>query len=252
MKLGLRKAVALGMSMMTFVIVTESAHADTKPQKDLPNVPLTLHESTNESENNTGSCVQPAGYTYDDVNGVVDCTPVLRKTCTWVMVCYYRRTKSCFPGETKIQMADGSAKAIEEIRSGDMVWNPMRKAAEKVGKLLKGPEKIPLWEIRFGAFVVHTTQKHPMIVKANNQQGFEVRRAKEVTTHDEVLGADGKFHAVDAVVELPLKEGQLVYNFEVVTESADVRDRMISAAGFVTGDVVVQADLNGDKLPWKE
>src|SRR5262245_15520927 len=89
-----------------------------------PLLPLTLHESTSEqAAGGNNSCVQPAGYSYDDVNGVVDCTPVLRSVCNWIMVCFYRRTKSCFPPETQIQMADGSSKAIEEIRSGDMVWN---------------------------------------------------------------------------------------------------------------------------------
>lgn len=262
--------IFLGLAMGVSVLAVSPCSADS-PNSMPVDAPLTLHESINaKGSDNDPDCVKPAPYSYDDVYGVVDCNPIKRGECDWDMVCYYRRTKSCFPPETKIQMGNGTTKQIEDVRTGDKVWNPVKGREMTVGRMLRGPEKIPLVEIRYGTTVVHVTQKHPMVVEKANLEtafvrtslriqenqitsnDFSVKRADSVSTQDRVLGADGKFHRVESVKLLPVVEGQIVYNFEVVTESNDVSERMIAADGMVTGDVVVQADLNGDRLPWEK
>ena len=187
--------------------------------------------------------------------------------------CHYSRVWSCFPPETKIAMADGSQKRIDQIVKGDMVWNPARQKAMRVGNRLKGPEDKPLLEIGFGTTSVRVTQSHPMVIRnpelqsnpfkpasmsssTREQQGetlnARVKKANEISLDDWILGADGEFHQVTTLRTLAQVEGQIVYNFELETDSKHVADHMIVADGVVTGDVVVQADLNDYALPWQE
>ena len=45
-------------------------------------------------------------------------------------------------------MADGSLRNVEEVRAGDLVRNAKTGLPVKVGKVIEGPEALPL--IRFG------------------------------------------------------------------------------------------------------
>ena len=179
--------------------------------------------------------------------------------------CTYQRYWSCFPPEAKILMGDGSYKEIRYVREGDMVWNPARQKAMKVGNRLSGPEAKPLVQIGYEGATVTVTDTHPMVVRSgdaagihpaslstnqNSQVKAKIKKASEVTTNDWIMGADGEFHKVSTAKMLPVKEGQVVYNFELDTPSNDLADHMIVAEGIVTGDVRVQADYNGYKLPW--
>ena len=129
---------------------------------------LELHEAVNvQGSGHSNSCVAPATYSYDDTFGVVDCRPLERGTCDFVTVCYYRRTKGCFPPEAKIQMFDGSQKAIVNLQSGDQVWNPVLKKSATVGRLTSGSEATPLLEFGYGDVRIRVTEKHPMMVLGN-------------------------------------------------------------------------------------
>lgn len=185
--------------------------------------------------------------------------------------CQYSRVWSCFPPETLIQMSDGSTKRIDKIQTGDMVWNPASQKAMRVGNTLNGPEDKPLVQIGYGDTTVKVTQTHPMVTRSPllqdsafrpaslrsfDSQGetlnARVKKAGEVTLNDWIMGADGEFHKVTKVETLKQVEGQIVFNFELETDSKALADHMIVADGIVTGDVTVQAELNNYKLPWQD
>lgn len=202
---------------------------------------------------------------YNSGGGVVTC--ILRAACRYY--CYYQRTRSCFPPDTQIQMADGNTKRIDEINSGDLVWNPALNKAVKVGKMISGPESDPLYEIGYGTTKVRVTKTHPMVVQnpelnkvihpaslsSSDSQGSlpnaRVKKANQLTVNDSILGADGEFHKVTVVRQLPVDPDQQVFNFELESTSGKLANHMIVADGIVTGDVSVQAELNGYKLPWE-
>jgi len=179
--------------------------------------------------------------------------------------CVYKRDYSCFPPETRILMGDGSTKPVDKIKTGDMVWNPALNKAVPVGNRLAGPEKKPLIEIAYEGKSVRVTETHPMIIgvdaasfktvslRIDGSSGGSVRvkRASDVTTDDFVLAGDGQFYRVTAARRLPVDEQQIVWNFEIATESTKLEDHMIVADGFATGDVKVQARLNNYQLPWE-
>ena len=212
-----------------------------------------LHERvTSDSSSTNHSCVRPASYTYQDTFGEVDCIPVERGNCDFVTICRYHRTSGCFPPEAKILMADRSTvKKVVDLQTGDKIWNPVQKKVVEVGRLLSGPEKNALFEFAFGSVKIHVTEKHPMVVQGVDGKPF-VKAAHTVVASDLLLGNDGQFHKIDVLKKLPVQEGQMVYNFEVVSQSQDQNDRMVSADGVVTGDVVVQTRLSGGKLPWEK
>ena len=174
----------------------------------------------------------------------------------------YDRVNSCFDGETKILMSDKSFKPIKEILAGDMVWNPALNKAQEVTHVLVGPEKIPMIEVGYGDTKVKITQTHPMVtlqdaaglsnVALNDAtaQKSKVVKASQLREGDSILGADGKFHKIEQLRELPVDPKQVVYNFEVKADSDEISQHMIVAEGFITGDVRVQANLNDYTLPW--
>ena len=76
-----------------------------------------------------------------------------------------RNSDGCFDPETKIQMSDGSLKDIKNIRSGDLVYNPITKKSMSVRKLIKGPEKNPMYLIEHKKGRTLVTAKHPFLLK---------------------------------------------------------------------------------------
>ena len=240
--------------------------------------PVVYEETPTELDPN--DCELPKPYSYETAAGVVDCEAhAVTSTggsgtvdkCEFEVDCFYRRVWSCFPPETKIQMADRSEKKISQIKSGDLVWNPVLQKPMKVGNRLRGPEQSPLLEIGYGEIRVKVTQSHPMVVSSkslvtkgqfqrvsirrpNNSAisaGFRIKKASAITRDDQILGADGQFHQVTFLRTVPVEPNQVVYNFELVSDSEHPAHHMIIADGIVTGDVLIQLRQDGKKAPWE-
>ncbi len=143
----------------------------------------------------------------------------------------------CFPPETRLAMAGGLPKRADLIRTGDELWNPVLHKPMFVKNVVKGPEPTPLLKFTAGGKSLTVSTKHPMVTKRG------LLAAHLVEVGDELIAHDGKAQRVSQIVSLPLKKGQMVYNFEVVTESNDPKERMISAEGFVTGEWTLQSAL---------
>lgn len=178
-----------------------------------------------------------------------------------------RENFGCFAPETKILMSDGSTKLITAVKVGDRVLNPITNEAMEVETTILGDEAKPLFQIGYGTQSVEVTDGHPMMVgngvtegqsyamsraiapaalsnrDAQKAGGYSVKRADEVKVGDLVLGADGIYHRVNTVRELPVREGQLVFNLRVRTDSTNPDDHMIVADGVVTGDHWLQESI---------
>lgn len=155
-------------------------------------------------------------------------------------LCACKRTGSfgCFPPGTKISMADGSPKLIEKISTGDKVLNPVNKKAVRVGKIIQSAEANPLIEIGYEGVKVRVTQTHPMMTNKG------LRKAADLALGDELRGADGVFHKITVLKQLPVAAGQQVVNIELLPEEPGSDGHLIAADGLVTGDFVLQMELN--------
>ena len=174
----------------------------------------------------------------------------------YVTICP-RYKKSCFTPETRILMGDQkTTKRIYEIAYGEEIWNPVLGKAVPVRNLTAGPEALPMLEIGYGETTVHVTLGHPMVVldesprispaslRADDKvHAYKLKRARDVSLDDSILGADGQYHRVTKLLVMPQKKDQAVWNIKIDTDSARPEDHMLVADGIVTGDVEMQHKL---------
>jgi hypothetical protein len=155
----------------------------------------------------------------------------------WCWWGYGYRDGGCFAPETEITMADGSARRIDEIRNGDLVYNPLTGSSSKVKGLIRGPEKEPMIEVGYGGKVVRVTTKHPMLTRSG------IKTATELQYGDYLLGADRKFHRINELKRLPVDPNQQVYNFVMDDQDDSPAHHVVLADGILTGDLQLQKQL---------
>lgn len=146
----------------------------------------------------------------------------------------YERIDGCFALDVEILMADKTTKKVADIRSGDMVWNPLLKKAAQVKKVVRGPEPIPLYHIKTAHNSLSVTKSHPFVTSEG------IVTTEHLKVGNKVQDADGSFAKVTSVSKLPVVDGQLVMNFELESDSNDVQHHAIVANGIVTGDLFLQ------------
>lgn len=144
------------------------------------------------------------------------------------------RDKGCFAPSTKIRMANGSEKEVQEIRSGDYVWNPHYRMGLRVKKVAKGPEKKSLFAVFLGKQRLDVTQDHPFYTGRGWVQAIELQPG------DLVFG-EGSPKKVTETKILPYNQPVDVWNFELDTE--DPMAHVVIANGIPTGDLVTQLEL---------
>jgi hypothetical protein len=146
--------------------------------------------------------------------------------------------RGCFAPETKITMADGSLKRVEQISLNDHVANPLTGGYGIVVRVTRGPEKSKgLYEVGFGkSDYVAVTSKHPFMTR----QGM--RQADELKIGDEIA-VKGGYRALTHVSRRPASDNQNVYNFAIATGKDGETAHMVEADGIVTGDLFLQERL---------
>jgi hypothetical protein len=157
---------------------------------------------------------------------------------TVLCACERLGSVGCFPPGTEISMADGSSKPVEKIASGEKVLNPVTKKAVRVGRVIQSAEAKPLIEVGYEMAKVRVTQTHPMMTKDG------LKKAAALSLGEEVRGADGTFHKITVLKELPVVQGQQVVNFELAPDEPGTDAHLVLADGLVTGDFVLQLGLN--------
>ena len=138
-------------------------------------------------------------------------------------------------------MADGSLRNIEDVRAGDMVRNAKTGAPVKVGKVIEGPEALPLIRFGFDGATVTTSQAHPVLTATG------LKPANQLKKGDTVFDAQGNPHPVTILETLPIEEGQRVINVNLDAASSDADERLIVSDGIITGDIVLQGLLKERK-----
>ncbi|MBC7659262.1 MAG: hypothetical protein H7249_06095 [Chitinophagaceae bacterium] len=139
----------------------------------------------------------------------------------------------CFDSQTQIQMANGTLKAISDIRADDVVWNPKTQTAHRVTEVIAGPEAPDMFEIQSGSRTVLVTQFHPFLT----DRGLII--ATELRQGDILI--DGQ--STSRVVSIVTKEADknnlpVVWNLVLEGESND--DHYVNANGIMTGDLYLQ------------
>ena len=144
----------------------------------------------------------------------------------------------CFDPSTKILMSGGEYKEIKDIQLSESVLNPVTGNIMRIKHLIKGPERIPMYEFKVGDKSIKVTETHPMYTHRG------LLKAKDVTQDDLLILDDQKSYPITLISLLPVKAGQEVYNIEIDTDSLDASDRMLSADGIVTGDYAIQKNIS--------
>ena len=156
-------------------------------------------------------------------------------------ICACFRAEGCFPPGVKITMADGSLRNIEDVRAGDMVRNAKTGAPVKVGKVIEGPEALPLIRFGFEGTTVTTSQAHPVLTATG------LKPANQLKKGDTVFDAQGNPPPLTILETLPIEEGQRVINVNLDAASSDANERLIVSDGIITGDIVLQGLLKERK-----
>ena len=136
-----------------------------------------------------------------------------------------------------IRMADGSEKAVEDVAAGDLLWNPILNKGQKVQRVIEGAEDESLIEYGYAGKRSKVTQNHPVYTEAG------IKRAKELKREDRVKDEHGMWREVNLFQKLEAEEGQRVINFILEAENPTFSDHALLADGIVTGDFVVQSQL---------
>ena len=113
-----------------------------------------------------------------------------------------------------------------------------RDKAVRVNRIIESAETEPLIELGYADAVVKVTQTHPVLTKEG------LKKAKDLSVNDSVRGADGVFHKLSKVRDLPVRTGQYVINFELDVKSNSDNDRLVLSDGIVTGDFALQLKLS--------
>lgn len=161
-----------------------------------------------------------------------------RKAC---FLCGCFRAEGCFAPGVKITMADGSLRNIEDVRAGDAVRNAKTGAPVKVGKVIEGPEPLPLIRFGFDGTTVTTSQAHPVLTAVG------LKPANELKQGDTIFDAQGNPHPLTILETLSIEEGQRVINVNLDAASSDANERLIVSDGIITGDIVLQGLLKERK-----
>lgn len=151
---------------------------------------------------------------------------------------FVRGSCGCFADETMITLADGKTqKRITELTERDQVWNPMTRRAQKIARMTRGPENVPMFDIQIEGKTVRVTGTHPFPTSQGPKPAFELQEGDRVRTEQGAMGVIQKIAIAPAGDKAPV-----VWNLEL-DAGEDLRDHYVLANGVVTGDLYIQTRL---------
>lgn len=145
------------------------------------------------------------------------------------------RGGGCFEEGTTITMADGSKRAIENIKKGDLVWNPLTKMPALVKKGVKGPEDFIMYSFKVNGEEVKVTKTHPMLTDRG------ILKAEDVKADDRMLWKSGELLEIETITTYKTEND--VYNLFLVSEDGKDIEGAVIANGVITGDLDMQQQL---------
>lgn len=151
---------------------------------------------------------------------------------------YHVRDQGCFTAETLITMGDGSQKRVSQIKEKDLIFNPLYRVPTEVVKIVKGPERKPLYQVEVGKDKLRVTEDHPFLT----QRGWI--RADQLKIGEWLLGKEIP-ERVSSINKWSGRTPITVYNFEL---SSDVDEgHLVLANGIPTGALAIQLKLKSLK-----
>jgi hypothetical protein len=151
-----------------------------------------------------------------------------------------RTVGGCFPPGVRVVLGDGtSTKAVEDVRSGDLLWNPVLKRGFKVKTVSQGPEKKDLVVVHAGGRTLRMSSEHPVATA----KGF--KQAQSLVLGDILRDETGNEVTIDAITMEPVSAGLTVINF-ILERSGSEHDGSLIADGLLVGDLTIQRGLAGD------
>lgn len=141
----------------------------------------------------------------------------------------------CFAAGTRIAMADGSRKPVEEIRSGDMVYTTMGDFSVK--GVYAGTEEMLIHVCTESGRTLRVTATHPVVLK----DGSSVQAGK-LRPGQEVMLSGGGTDLIKWVYEC--EYGATVYNLEL----EDGKEHTIAAEDILAGEFIAQNQTKADML----
>ena len=163
------------------------------------------------------------------------------KAANSCFVCGQTRTEGgCFPPGVIITTGDGSTfKRVEDVRAGDVLWNPVLKRGFKVVTISEGRERKDIVVVRAGGQTLRMTTEHPVLTKEGMKQAIDLARG------DTVVDSNGRDVLIDAITKDPATPGLSVLNF-ILERSGGEHDGLLLADGLVVGDLTIQRRLAAD------
>ena len=128
---------------------------------------------------------------------------------------------------------------MEDVRAGDLLWNPALKRGFKVKTVSQGPEKKDLVVVQAGGRTLRMSSEHP-VVTANR-----FKQAQSLVLGDSLRDESGKEVTVNAITMEPVSAGLTVINF-ILERSGSEHDGLLIADGLLVGDLTIQRGLAGD------
>ena len=161
----------------------------------------------------TGTCSYAKNWKYTVTCKVDGENPP--KSCTWNVTV----KSSCFPAWTKVMMADGSQKNIEDIREWDIVlsYNVNTNSNEKnvvKQRIIHENNVHEMYELTINWKVLNVTDAHRFYVRESlTSKNYNWIEAKNLKVGDILLMSDGKLVKIEKINHYNNKE--TVYNLTV-------------------------------------
>jgi hypothetical protein len=144
-----------------------------------------------------------------------------------------------FLASTKVMMADGNTKAIEEITAGDFVWNPVLGKEILVDRVASRDVANSLLKLEFGNKNLIVTPNHPLLT---TNRGYVA--AIDLAIGDRLALEYGASVEVNSKVYVNVKNGKV---FDLILDrSYNKEDRAFLAEGVVAPGFEKQVDIQND------
>ncbi|MCX6131385.1 MAG: Hint domain-containing protein, partial [Proteobacteria bacterium] len=147
----------------------------------------------------------------------------------------------CFRESTKIQLADGSQKPIEQLSEHDLIYNPMNQKSYAIRQMIQGPENKPLYLIKIGQRQIEVTEEHPFPSKRGLLPAASLKAGDQVAD-----GQDG-YETIESIELRQYEKSPIVWNIELEA-GADAIEHYVLADGVVTGDLFLQKSLKNKNV----
>lgn len=164
-----------------------------------------------------------------------------KKNCAAVGRIGNRGGSGCFSGDTMIRVAPDQYHPIHQFVPGMQVWNPLRKEATRIKRIVRGPEKKAMLQVWIGPKTLKVTNSHPFYGKKG------LVEASELKVGMMIRNPEGDWARISRLQLYTPEESSEVWNLELESADESIMSHALDANGIVTGDLYLQEELETRK-----